>query len=518
MHNVPKAGPSSSRVRSGGDRDARRRAPAPVRPRLALAAGARFAASAALAASLGQAGCFDWDAFDPRLTGGAAGTAAPGGGGAGATGTATTMGGTGGTGAVTTTAMGGTGGGGAGGTGGGGTGGGGMPLDPCGKTDLLQDDFEDGATGAAWAWVPDPTATVTETGGEAVVTLPAGSGSVVYGAFQTLRYYDLRDSSVSVKVSAPSISQNASAFLVARYDQSNYAELSLTSGKLSAVRVVNGLVSTILQKTYDPVTHAFWRLRHSGMQLFWETSPDGVNFSNLASASNGSLFDLSSVRIDMGGRTPAGEASPTELRFDDMNGDVLIPGKWCPASALKDDFADPAPGRAWLRSYDGAMGNCTLVEEGGSLALKMPAGQTSYCAHVSSSSYDLTGSEVIVEVPSITEPATNAEIFLRLELDSENNVEITQTAANVIFRQKKDGVPSGIGATSYSSDVRWWRIAQRGTDTHFDYSKDGLDWIPGASGQIPLDLTAVDVVIGGGTYVSSGSAVEATFDNVNVPP
>lgn len=529
MHRVPTSGPSPQNGRPEEGRGARRRAPGPARPRAQQArpstatAGAPwrgpagFAAAAALLAGFGQACSFPWDDYDPRLTSSGTDTTSIGAGAPGGTGgmqTTTSMGGMGGAGAGTMT-TGGT------ETGGGGTGGaggtGGMPAEPCGKTDVLADDFEDGLTGVPWYWIGDPGAAITETNGEGVVTLPANAGGPVYGAFQTKRYYDLHGSSVSVKVGQAAAAPTASTFLVARYDQSNYAELSVMNGKLLAVRVSGGSTFTIIQVAYDPVMHRYWRFRHSNGTLYWETSPNGTVYNSLTNWPEAGLFDLSSVRIDMGGRVTGGEGAPSEIHFDDVNGEIMVPGKWCPASSLKDGFDDGTPGRAWLRSYDGGMGGCTLSEESGALVVKAPAGQTSYCAYQSSSSYDLTESAVLLEVPSISDTTTADEVFLRLEVEGEGNIEITQSQSKLEFRRNMNGSIDSFGAFGYSPAMHWWRISQQGPKTLFEYSADAQTW-DSTSVDNPLTLTAVDIVVGAGTYQPSATSVEAHFDNMNLPP
>ena len=67
---------------------------------------------------------------------------------------------------------------------------------------------------------------------------------------------------------------------------------------------------------YNPVTHAWLRLRHSGTTIFWETSPDGVTWNAFASTPFATNFttDVWAVNFSCGG-SPGG----TDLFVDNVN-------------------------------------------------------------------------------------------------------------------------------------------------------------------------------------------------------
>lgn len=513
MASVPMSGPSSlqqKRPDTGrGTRSERRSC-------------AHLAGLVALLAGLGEGCSFDWNAYDPRLGSSSSGDSSgpgPGGGGTGGLSSSSTgdpggSGGTTGTGAT----------GGIGGTGGtGATGGGGAA--PCGGTNLLSDNFDDGPAGVPWTWVIDPIpgAIVAESNGEGTVALPAAAG-LVYGAFQTKRYYNLSNDAVAVKVTNVADAATASTFLLARLDDQNYIEISQKNGLLSFVSVVGGMTTVIAQTSYDAMKHRFWRLREDSGTTYWETLDDNLSPTKSNALPTSQVFDLSTVRIDLGGRLEGGAASTSEARFDDVNGGGPPLGKWCPASTLKDDFADGVPGRSWLRSSLGQAGSCTLTEEEGALAFKAPAGQSSYCNYYSSSSYDLTDSSLVIEVPEIMPPTTTAEVFVRLDVEGESTLEMTQTNGQLLLRKNTNGTVEIFGAIQYKPGMpdtpRWWRIHEQGGTTFWDYSADGSSWIPGTSLPNPLTLTAVDILVGGGTYGANGVAVpvDAHFNSLNMAP
>jgi hypothetical protein len=486
----------------------------------------------ALGGVLGGGCGFDWEAYDPRLgTGSASASTGPGSGGGDAGSTSSgDPGGTGGSSSVGSGGaggeigeggaggMGGTGGaGGAGGEGGAGGVGGGEPV-PCGGTNVLSDDFADGEQGILWYWSNNPSATISEANGQGIVTMPSGSLGSVYAAFQTKRVYDLRNDSVSVEV--PQVTNTATSartFLTIARDDQNYLELAQEGGSLFCQRIVNGVTLTLCQIPYSAMMHRHWRIRDEGTTTYWETSSDGASWAMRGQTPTAQLFPLSSVRVDIGSFLHGGEVSPGQARFDNVNGGGAPAGKWCPPTALTDDFQDPSPGRSWLRSYTEP--GCTLTETGGELVAKLPVNMVGYCAYIASASYDLTESEIAVEVPAMVNTASLADAFLRIESEGVGYLEMVQSEGTLEFRREIGGMGVTLGAVVYNPmSHRWWRVREKGNTTFYEYSSNGTAWQIGAQEATALDLTAVDIHIGGGTYLGVAAPGEVHFDNVNLTP
>jgi hypothetical protein len=474
-------------------------------------------------------GCgFDWESYDPRLgTGSASASSGPGSGGGGGGASSTTSGDPGGTGGSSSSGAGGeTGSGGAGGasgtggeTGSGGMGGsgGGEPV-PCGGTNVLSDDFADGQQGILWYWSNNPSATISEANGQGIVAMPSGSMGTVYAAFQTKRVYDLRNDSVSVEVTqVANTATSARTFLTIARDDQNYLELAQEGGSLYCERVVNGATLTLIQLQYNAVTHRYWRIREDGTTTYWETSDNGSSWVVRAQVPTAQLFPLSSVRVDIGSYLHGGEVNPGQARFDNVNGGGAPAGKWCPPTVLTDDFQDPSPSRSWLRSYEEP--GCTLTETGGQLVAKLPVNLVGYCAYISSASYDLTESEVVIEVPSMVNTATLADAFLRIESEGEGYLEFVQSEGMLEFRREKGGMGVTLGGVLYNpANHRWWRVREKGGITFYEHSSDGMAWQIGAQEATALDVTAIDIHIGGGTYQGVAAPGEVHFDNFNLTP
>jgi hypothetical protein len=61
--------------------------------------------------------------------------------------------------------------------------------------------------------------------------------------------------------------------------------------------------------TYNAVTHAYWRIRHSGSTIYWDTSPDSVSWTNLQSHANPGITITSVYPSFWGGDTGSGSGT-----------------------------------------------------------------------------------------------------------------------------------------------------------------------------------------------------------------
>lgn len=460
---------------------------------------------------VGLAACtHPWDDLDPRLSGSGAQTSVTTSGAGTGGGSSSTTGGDGGAGAQGGGAEGG---GGAGQGGSGGAGGGG-PL-RCGGTSLLADDFDDGAIGDLW-WDSDSGgAVIDEAGGEIVILLPDLSSS--WSAFQSKRLYDLHGDHFSVEVTAVvNDATSARQFIAAVAGGGDYLVIWLEEGTLHFTREVGGQYLELASVAFDPAVHRYWRLREDAGTTFWETSGDGNDYTVRAEASNDSLFPLDLLRFEVGASTDGSEVGPGEARFDDVNGG-RAGGVWCKLSSFTDDFDDGDVSRRWDRSFFSA--TCTAAEIGGEAVMTLGSDSTDYCAYMSATSFDATGEGAIVEVTELPDPGVTAEAYFRLEVMDVHGVQITADQGDLSFGVIEDGTYQTIASLLYDPvDHRWWRLREAGGTAFFETSPDGAAWTTRADAPTPAPLTAVDVILGGGTWLPVVAPGEARYDNFNLPP
>ena len=471
-----------------------------------------FEAAFAIAA-FGSAGCRNWDFYDPRLGSTSSGATTTGSGGsATVSSSSATTGSTATTSSQSSTSVSAT------GTSTSSSSSTGTPLH-CGGTSLITDDFPGSDLAENWNPVQGGGATVMETGNELVVTLPSGSASSSFGAYDSNRYYDLTSDSVSVEVTNAG-NTVTSAYCVLSVSPAggggNFVQLLQSGGQLKAVKNVGGMYTTLKSAPYDSVSELYWRIRENAGTTFFETSGDGTTFTPYAQAADSSLFPMDLVLVQIGGGTNGGEINPGSLHFAKLNGGGAPTGKWCPASSITDDFMSSTRGPIWSRSYVSAPE--TMTQGGGTLVFTLAANASKYGAYGSSTSYDLTGSQVLVHVP-VTPPTTvGAQAYLNLDGLGKNSLQMIAEQTNLTMRINLAGVASDASILFDPVQFAWWRIRESGGTVYWETAPDGKTWTIQRMAADPFALTELDIELGAGTYQSTAVPGTAQYSSFNIAP
>jgi hypothetical protein len=130
------------------------------------------------------------------------------------------------------------------------------------------------------------------TGGQMLVTSPATRFASVVTAF------DLTSSYFFFKVSATDnfTTSSMNGPLIEPTGGGSALRWLISSGVIEANCTSDGYS---VSASYDPVNHAFLRIREDSGTVYWETSPDGVTWTGFGSDADASVgFDLTSVFIE----------------------------------------------------------------------------------------------------------------------------------------------------------------------------------------------------------------------------
>lgn len=186
----------------------------------------------------------------------------------------------------------------------------------------IQDDFNDGVLASRWV-TSQSGGTVSESGGTLNLAPAANNGSVLLIA-QSAEARSLRGSYVLAEV--PQVIAT-SGNLGQRLEVKNGSDKltwKVENGVLTASVKLSGTTSTKAQATYSPTAHRWWRIRELDGVLYWDTSPDGLTWSQQASVATNSVFAIDAVTIQFYLETwGSGVASPGIAHFDNVN---LPPG------------------------------------------------------------------------------------------------------------------------------------------------------------------------------------------------
>lgn len=436
--------------------------------------------------------------------------------GEGGGGTGLTTSSSGGGGEATTTSAGGngTGGSGGGGTGGGGGEGGGE-VGPCGKFDMLRDDFASEPFTKAYFGLGQAKLV----SGELVAEYgPTGSSTQYIGAF-SLQTYDLRDSAIAVK--AVEVTGNTSGYVETFFRVAlgnSYVHIAKVGTQLRFVRDTAGEYQQIGAVTYDPVLHAHWRMRESAGTFYFETSADGTDWAVRAQTASSALLPLDLLNLELGSYYESPGPNPGRARFDDLRGDASTVGPACKLGTLQDDFDESNEATLWRRSSDDP--GCKHAYIDGRLQFDFTDGESGYCFLRSSRLYDLSASAISLRAVEVTAPGKTAETYVELRAIGGDAVLVVGNGNLLILgRKPAGGSTQQIFSTAYlPSEFAYWRLRESNGSVLLETSSDGTSFTERAQTQLDFDPSRVEVILGAGTWDDPVDVGSVRLDDLNILP
>lgn len=183
----------------------------------------------------------------------------------------------------------------------------------------LHDNFNDNSLDVStWLVQADNGASVQETNQRIEIT-PAESTVNSHGAFYSVNSYDLTNDKVHIEViQTPTSSANNTSLFGLYTTAGTFVEpyWILYAGSLSAKVNLASSSSTLASFTHNSTTHRWWRIRHSTGYLHWETSSDGLTWTNHASFAHASAVDNIATYVST---TANNSLHPGALYFDNFN-------------------------------------------------------------------------------------------------------------------------------------------------------------------------------------------------------
>ena len=391
----------------------------------------------------------------------------------------------------------------------------GTPRDP--SVANLSDAFA-GTTINPSLWSTSAVNESVSMSGGALQMSPNPSTGSAQGIVRSMKTYSLLNSSFMAKVpgvlsAAGSVDQQMSLYV----DSSNSIRFIYQSGSLYIQKVVSGTLTTIATITYSSTNHAWWRFRHSGITVYWETSPDGTTWTTQASAAASGLFSLNSLEVHFYVESyGSGNPSPGTAQFSNLN---IVPGGSSPSIAnVADVFTGTSVNtKLWATSQM----NGAITESGGTLNLTPNANTGSAALSVYSlKNYSLAGSSVFTKAVGVVDAGGNVDNDFSLLLDGSNYIKWLYQGGTLYAMASVGGTVSYVATLTYSPTSHlWWRIRESGGTVFWDTSADGVTWTNRASRTVAslFNVTYLRVFFYAETY-GPGSATPgvAKFANFNV--
>lgn len=200
------------------------------------------------------------------------------------------------------------------------------------KMDTLTDNFNDNSlSGSKWFSYTGGSSTLSETNSRLECALPSSAGSSDVAGISNQSPKDFTNSYALVKITqAVSASTNANQAMHVYPDAAGAGDAAVNSvlwfieaGTLYARKYVSSVATNLYTVAFNSSTHKYWRIREASGVIYWDTSSDGINWTNRASNNPGLAWTSSNVDLEC--KCYKAETNPGTGIFDNFNlGNVAI--------------------------------------------------------------------------------------------------------------------------------------------------------------------------------------------------
>lgn len=286
----------------------------------------------------------------------------------------------------------------------------------------------------------------------------------------------------------------------------------------------DGSVSAYSEETYDPVAHAWWRVREASGNVFVETSADATAWD--LKLTYATPLGADSVWLALGAEMWGVEEEAVLVDFINQTiGAVAFSGAGSLSasgtvvhpkfSTLVDDFATAIDYAKWPFHFrdDWEAGRAKLPIQSGSSGSYIGQNATSGPFH------DLTGSSIFAKLEIPPTPASNRTMTFAV-----NRVGGYTTAARFTRDRFGSLIPNQLVSSATTDSLSlpydpvahaWLRFREAGGTLYWDVSPDGSSWTNLLSAPLRFDATQMHAAF---NPISTNEAVPTSWvyvDNVN---
>lgn len=180
----------------------------------------------------------------------------------------------------------------------------------------LKDNFNDNSFDTA-KWSRTSATVVVEQSSQLQFVMPNSNGSWSLNSVNT---YDLTASYGLYQLVTNPLGSNAQLEFSLLKDANNLYQWYVDSVDIYAYKRVTGTYSALFHTAYDSSTHKFFRIRESGGNILWDTSADGLSWTNRATLAT--PFDSTALSVEIKGLNQFGGGAQTFIidNFNDVAG------------------------------------------------------------------------------------------------------------------------------------------------------------------------------------------------------
>lgn len=394
----------------------------------------------------------------------------------------------------------------------------GPPIRP--KTDTIQDDFSTQDT-STWSGYDGTNVKVVD-GSLYVYSYPDE-----YLGLITNGSYDLTDSQICIRIEQnrdPGDGNFVSGLnATVNGDNNNRVAIEWDGTYIYFIEVVGGTPSSTAT-AYKAERHKWLRIRESAGTVHWETSIDGVLWTNRRSKST--TLDLTNVKPLIRTGAYDVEEAPSYLLLDDFNlntGNEFGDDPPFPMHELTDDFSFRDDTKWYgFDAIENVPGAITVAD--GVLSL-IPQSETQYL--VSVDRWNLVGSSLTVQlIQNANQGIGNwdhsgsitTEIGLMVSSGNFLKFGIGGGPSGVILaRERAGGVDSDTSFLYNPDRHKWFRFRESGGTVYWETSFNGVTWSLHRAKETALDVSSCTIAFFVGYWDTEVDVGTVIFDNFNLP-
>jgi len=369
----------------------------------------------------------------------------------------------------------------------------------------LRDTFNDNVVDPT-KW-PDSYGTHSETGGRARVACDTG-----FNAYATDEAWTLEASEAKCQLFPPAAGGAATEAWAQLLITSTTAgtdaiiEVNAATGDLGMAVRVGFFDPGFTSLPYDPVAHAWVRIREDSGDVHWETSADGITWTTRRTETSPAWVADVDLQVQLIAHRDGGVDDFAE--FDNFNVNAF--------AALADNFNDNTVDTAkWPDSFG------TFSETGGRARV---ACDTGFSGYASAAIYTLEGSAASTQVfPPAAGGATVdawAQLLVTSATPGTDAVMKVNAATGDLAMELRTGFfdPGAVLLPYDPAAHAWLRVREAGGDLLWDTSPDGVTWTTRRTAAAPTWVSDTDLQVQLVAHRDSGTDDFAEFDNFNVAP